>query len=57
MCNMKETVIPIVMGALGTFQKGFEERLKELKIRGRIETIQTIRFLRSIRILKRILMT
>ena len=35
------TMIPIVVGALGTVPKGLEKRQKELKIGGRIETIQT----------------
>ena len=42
--NMKVTVIPIVIGALGTVPKVFEERLKDLEIRGRIETLQTTAF-------------
>ena len=35
------TVIPIVVGTLGMVPKGQENRLGELEIRGRIETIQT----------------
>ena len=38
---MKMTVIPIVVGTLGMASKGLKERLEELKIRERIETIQT----------------
>ena len=37
---MKVTVIPIVVGALGTVSKGLEKRLKELEISGRIETAE-----------------
>ena len=48
---MKVTVIPIVLGALGTISKGFVRGLEELKIGGRIETIQPIALFRSVRIL------
>ena len=37
---MKVTVIPIVIGALGTSTKGSMHGVKDLKIR-RVETIQT----------------
>ena len=37
--SMKMTVIPIVIGALGTVSKGLVEGLEDLEIRGRIETI------------------
>ena len=37
--NMKGIVIPIVAGALGTVSKGLEKKLKELDIRGKIDTI------------------
>ena len=53
---MKMTVIPIMVGALGIVPKGMEKRIEELKIRGKIETIQTTA-LRSPRLLKRILDT
>ena len=43
--NVKATVIPIVVGALGTVLKGLEKRLEELETRVRIENIQTIAFL------------
>ena len=39
--NMKVTVIPIVIGALGTVSKGLERGLEKLEIRRRSETIQT----------------
>ena len=39
--NIKLTVIPIVIGALGTVTKGLIQRLDDLEIRGRVETIQT----------------
>ena len=39
--NMKVTVMPMVIGALGTVIKGLVKGLKELEIRRRVETIQT----------------
>ena len=54
---MKMTVIPIVVGALGTVPKGMEKRLGELEIRGRIEAIQTTAVLKSAKILRRVLET
>ena len=55
--DMKMTVIPIVIGALGTVTKGSIQELKDLEIRGRMETIQTTAWLRSARILRIILET
>ena len=55
--NMKVTVIPIVIGALGTVTKGLVRGLEEFKITGRVETIQTTALLRSTRILRRVLET
>ena len=46
---MKVTLIPIVIGALGTVTKG-QEDLET----GRVETIQTTALLGSVRILKRV---
>ena len=37
--NMKVTVIPIEIGALGTITKGLIQGLEDLEIRGRVETI------------------
>ena len=50
---MKVTVIPIVIGTLGTVTKGLVQRLEDLKIRGRLMTIQTTALLRSARILRK----
>ena len=36
--NMKETVIPVVAGALGTVTKGLVQGLEDLEIGGRAET-------------------
>ena len=51
---MKVTVIPIV---IGTVTKGLVQRLEDLEIRGRVETIKTTALLRSARILRRVLET
>ena len=48
--------MPIVIGALGTVNKGLIIRLEELEIRGQVVTIQ-ITALRSARILRRVLET
>ena len=49
--NMKMTVIPIVIGALGTIPKGLVKGLERLEIGGRAETIQITVLLKSDRIL------
>ena len=55
MWNMKVTIIPIVIGALGTVTKGLIQGEEDLEIRERVETIQTIALLRSARIQRRVL--
>ena len=55
--NVRVTVIPIIIGELGTVPNCMERRLEEWEIGGRIESIQTIAFLRSLRILRRVLET
>ena len=52
--NIRVTVVPIVIGELGTVIKGLEMKLEKLEIRGRIVTIQTTALLRSARILRRV---
>ena len=47
----------IVIGTLRTVHKGLVQRLKELEVRGRVETIQTAILLRLARILGRVLET
>ena len=49
---MNVTFIPIVIGALGTVTEGLVLGLKDLEIRGQVETIQTSALLRSARILR-----
>ena len=55
--NMKVTIIPIVIDAFGTVTKGLLKRLKNLEIRGQVDTIQTTTLLRTGRILRRVLET
>ena len=51
---MKVTVIPIVIGALGTITKILVQGLEDLEIRGRVETTQSTALLRSTRILTKV---
>ena len=55
--NMKVTVVPIVIGTLGTITKGLLKCLEDLEIGGRVETIQTTALLRTARFLRRVLET
>ena len=48
------TVIPVVVGALGTVFKGLEEIVEKLEIRGRMETNQSVELLESTSILRRV---
>ena len=43
--SMKVTVIPVIIGALGTIPKDLVRGMEELEIRGRTETFQTAAFL------------
>ena len=54
---MKVTVIPVVIGALGTISKGLVKGVEDLEIRGQVETIQTTALSRSAKILRRVLET
>ena len=55
--NMKVTIVPIVIGALGTITKGLLKGLEDLEVGRRVETIQTTALLRTARILRRVLKT
>ena len=55
--NMKVTIVPIVIGALGTITKGLLKGLEDLEVGGRVETIQITALLRTARILRRVLET
>ena len=54
---MKVTIIPIVIGALGTITKGLLQGLEDLEVGGRVETIEMTALLRTARILRRVLET
>ena len=55
--NMKVTILPIAIGALGTITKGLLKGLEDLEIGGRVETIQMTALLRTVSILRRVLKT
>ena len=52
--NMKLTIVPIVVGALGTTTKGLLKDLEDLEVGGQAETIQMTALLRTARILRRV---
>ena len=52
--NMQVTIIPIVIGALGTVTKGLLKGLEDLEVGGRVETIQMTALLSTARILRRV---
>ena len=54
---MKVTIVPIVIGALGTITKELLKGLEDFEVGGRVETIQTRALLRTARILRRVLET
>ena len=54
---MKVTIVPIVIGALGTITKGLLKGLEELEVGEWEETIQMAALLRTARILRRVLET
>ena len=54
---MKETIVPIVIGAFGTITKGLLKGLEDLEVGGRVGTIQMTALLRTARILRRVLET
>ena len=52
---MKVTVLPVVIGALGTITKGLVKGLEDLEIRGQVEYIQKTPLSESAKILRRAL--
>ena len=54
---MKVTIVPIVIGALGTITNGLLKGLEDLEVGGQGETIQTTALLRAARILRQVLET
>ena len=55
--NRKVTIVPIVIGTLGTITKGLLKGPEDLEVGGRVETIQTTALLRTTRIPRRVLET
>ena len=55
--NIRVTVIPIEIGALGTVLKGLERGVEDFENEGWIERIQIIALLKLARILRRVLET
>ena len=55
--NMKVTIIPIVISALGTITKELLKGFEDLEVRGRVETVQTTSLLWTAKILRRFLET
>ena len=53
--NRKMTIVPIVIGAFGTINKGLLKGLEDMEVGGRVETIQMTALLRTARILRRVL--
>ena len=54
---MKVTIIPIMIGALGTISKRLLKGLEDLEVEGRVETIQMTALLRTATILRRVVET
>ena len=57
LCNMKVTIIPIVIGAFGRVTKGLLKGLEDLVVGDRVETIQTTVLLKTARIPRKVLDT
>ena len=55
--NIKVTIVPIVIGALGTITKGLVKGLEDLEVGRGVEIIQTTALLRTARIQRRVLET
>ena len=53
--NKKVSIIPIVIGALGTVPKSLKNRLDQIRIRTKIETMQTTALLNTARIVRKVL--
>ena len=51
---MQVTIVPIVIGAFGTVTKGLLMGVEDLKVGGRVETIQITALLKTARILRRV---
>ena len=54
---MKVTIISIVISTFGTITNGLLKDLEDLEVGGGVQTFQTIAFLKTARILRRVLET
>ena len=54
---MKVTIVPVVIGAIGTVTKRLLKGLEDLEVGERVETIQTTSSWRTVKILRRVLET
>ena len=57
MWKMRVTIVPIIIGALGTVTKGLLKALVDLEVGERVETIKTTALLKTAKILRRVLET
>ena len=57
LCNMKVTIVPIVIGVLDTISKRLLKGQENLEVGGRVENIQMTALLRMARILTPVLET
>ena len=55
--NMKVTIIPIVIGALGAVTKGLLKELEDMEVGGQVETIHTTALSRTAGILRGVVET
>ena len=55
--DVQVTIIPIVIGAFGTVTNELLKGAEEMEFGGRVETMQTTTFLRTARILRRVMET
>ena len=57
LCNMKVSIVPIVIGAFDTVTEGLLKGLEDLAVGGWVKIIKTTALLKTARILRRILET
>ena len=55
MWNMKVTVVPLVVGALGSLAKALKKRLKNIGIETKITELQKTVLIHTTRILRKVL--
>ena len=57
LCNMKVTIVPIVIGAFGTVTKRLLKGPEDLEVGRRVKTIPTTSLLETTRTLRKVLET